>query len=86
MNMLRRKVRLILLSKPVWMMMGSENRKNIEKSIDCWGNWIRQYKKTLSRVSGKGKKKYHPYGCVDRYKGAEGTILVWKNSVNMRRV
>lgn len=25
-------------------------------------------KKTLSRVSGKRKKKYHPNGCVDRYK------------------
>ena len=47
MNMRRRKVRLILLSKPVWMMMG---RENIEKSIDCWGNWIRQHKETLSRV------------------------------------
>ena len=33
---------------------------------DCWGNWIRQHKKTLSRVSGKRKKKYHPYGCVHR--------------------
>lgn len=53
MNMRRRKVRLILLSKPVWMMMG---RENIEKSIDCWGNWIRQHKETLSRVSGKGKR------------------------------
>ena len=34
---------------------------------DCWGNWIRQHKKTLSRVSGKRKKKYHAYGCVHRY-------------------
>ena len=25
-----------------------------------------QYKKTLSRVSGERKKKYHPYGCVHR--------------------
>lgn len=43
-----------------------KNRRNIEKSIDCWGNWIRQHKKTLSRVSGKRKKKYHPSGRIDR--------------------
>jgi hypothetical protein len=36
-----------------------ENGRNIEKSVDCWGNWIRQHKKTLSRVRGKRKKKYH---------------------------
>ena len=27
-------------------------------------------------MSGKRKKKYYPYGCVHRYKGVEGTILV----------
>ena len=24
---------------------------------DCWGNWIRQHKETLSRVSGMRKKE-----------------------------
>lgn len=33
---------------------------------DCWGSWIRQHKKTLSSVSGKRKKKYHPSGRIDR--------------------
>ena len=47
---MRKKMQLILLSEPVWMMMG---RENIEISFDCWGNGIRQYKKTLSRVNGK---------------------------------
>jgi hypothetical protein len=56
---MRKKMRLILLSEPVWMMMGRENRRNIEKSIDCWGSWIRQHKKIRSCVSGKGKKKYY---------------------------
>ncbi len=36
------------------------------RSDGLWGSWIRQHKKTLSRVSGKRKKKYHPNGCVDR--------------------
>ena len=37
---------------------------------DCWGSWIRQYKKTLSRVCGyhtaEIREKDHPYGCVHR--------------------
>ena len=60
------KARLILLSEPVWMMRCREIRRNIEKRLGCWGSWIRQHKKTLSRVIGKRKKKYHPNGCVDR--------------------
>ena len=39
-----------------------ENRRNIEKSIDCWGNWIRQHKKTLSRLCG-----YHTAGIREKY-------------------
>ena len=40
--------------------------QNQLRSDGLWGSWIRQHKKTLSRVSGKRKKKYHPNGCVDR--------------------
>ena len=39
--------------------------QNQLRSDGLWGSWIRQHKKTLSRVSGK-KEKYHPYGCVHR--------------------
>ena len=42
--------------------------QNQLRSDGLWGSWIRQHKKTLSRVSGKRKKKYHPNGCVDKYK------------------
>lgn len=43
-------------------------RENSEKRLDCCAERVRQHKKTLSRVSGKRKKKDHPYGCVHRYK------------------
>ena len=33
--------------------------QNQLRSDGLWGSWIRQHKKTLSRVSGKRKKKYH---------------------------
>jgi len=52
-----------------------ENKEN----MIAGGNWIRQYKKTLSRVwlsIAEIREKDHPYGCVHRYKRAEGTILV----------
>lgn len=42
--------RLILLSEPVWIKICREIDEISRKSIDCWGDWIRQHKKTLSRV------------------------------------
>ena len=42
-----------------------ENKEN----MIAGGNWIRQYKKTLSRVwlsIAEIREKDHPYGCVHR--------------------
>ena len=55
---MRKKMRLVLLSKPAWIMT-SENRGNIEKRLDCCAESVWLRKKILSRVSGKRKKKYY---------------------------
>lgn len=63
---MRVKARLILLSEPVWIKICKKIDEISRKDMVTGGSWIRQHKKTLSRVSGKRKKKYHPNGCVDR--------------------
>ena len=62
MNMRRRKVRKSSTDFIEWTCLDNdmqENGRNIEKRFDCWCNGIRQHKETLSRVSGKRKKKYY---------------------------
>lgn len=38
------------------------NRRNIAKSIDYWGNWIRQHKKTLAYKGKNNTVVYTPHG------------------------
>ena len=52
------------LEKRPWKIMRVDCIK--QGNDDCCAERVRQHKKTLSRVSGKRKKKYHPNGCVDR--------------------
>mgnify|MGYP001619871777 FL=1 len=37
---------------------------------------IRKHLAACDYYTAEIREKYHPYGYVDRYKGAEGTILV----------
>ena len=57
------------------MFYGVENKGNmiaVPRGCDS----IRKHLAECGYHTAESREKYYPYGCVHRYKGAEGTILV----------
>lgn len=63
-------MQLILLSEPVWIKICRQIDEISRKVLIAGGNWIRQHKKTLSRVCGyhtaEIREKYYLLGCVHK--------------------
>lgn len=54
------------------------NRRNIAKSIDYWGNWIRQHKKTLAYKGKNNTVVYTPHGYAHILMGPGKKSKVYK--------
>ena len=63
-----KKMQLILLSEPVWIKICRKIYEISRKVLIAGVIGYDSKRGILSCVSGKRKKKYHPNGCVDRYK------------------
>ena len=69
-------MQLILLSEPVWIKICRKIDEISRKAVIAGVIGYDSIRKHLAECKRQKKEKYHPCGCVDRYKGAEGTILV----------
>lgn len=66
------------LDKDMW-----GNRRNIAKSIDYWGNWIRQHKKTLAYKGKNNSPQRKPLPL--KFHLSLRTLMHWKQTWKPRR-
>ena len=72
-------MQLISLSEPVWIKICRKideiSRKVLIAGVIGYDSIRKHLAECVMNTRGI-REKYHPYGCVHRYKGVEGTILV----------
>ena len=59
------------------MFYGVENKGNMIAGVIGYDS-IRKHLAECGYHTAEIREKYHPYGCVHRYKGAEGDNIGWR--------